>query len=326
MSIAASEKTTTRYVYDLDDLARAHDGPCSAKVDLRGPAANGTGADGGVVSGDRAHVALLRQPRGTGVHMRACGVEQFHYVLQGTLIADMDGQILQVSAGDILHVPAGVPHGLAASAEEDAVFIGVKGVQRGVPRGVQPAAASAATDGNTPAPDFFATAADAWRLQPGTLPAPRSARVSAGDVRYVYPIDELDHVPAGRSSAKVVPKDYVSKKSSSFGAALSGDTLHVGVIHKARGSGAKLHSHPNEQFNVVLAGKMLGEIDGSPMEVSPHGLVHMPAGVHHCTMASAEGDITVFVVKDTSHGLSGAPIDGIEDGPRYLPGFGPAKL
>jgi quercetin dioxygenase-like cupin family protein len=321
VSNAASEKTRTRYVYDLDDLARAHGGPCSAKIDWRGSCANGTRADGGVVSGDRAHVALLRQQRGTGVHMHACAVEQFHYVLQGTLIADIDGQILRVSVGDILHIPAGVPHGLAASAEEDAVFIGAMSVKRGV----QPAAAGAGADGKTAAPDFFATAAHAWRLQPGALPAPRSARVSAGDVRYVYPIDELDHVPAGRSSAKVVPKDYVSKKSSSFGAALSGDTLHVGVIHKARGSGAKLHSHPNEQFNVVLAGKMLGEIDGSAMEVAPHGLVHMPAGVHHCTMASAEGDITVFVVKDTSHGLSGAPIDGIEDGPRYLPGFGPAK-
>jgi hypothetical protein len=51
----------------------------------------------------------------------------------------------------------------------------------------------------------------------------------------------------------------------------------------------------------------------------------MPAGVRHCTMASAEGDLTVFVVKDTSHGLSGPPVDGIEDGPRYLPGFGPKK-
>jgi quercetin dioxygenase-like cupin family protein len=142
-------------------------------------------------------------------------------------------------------------------------------------------------------------------------------------VRYVYPIDQLDAVPPGRSSAKVVPKNFVSGKSSSFGAALSGSALHVGVIHKARGSGAKLHTHPNEQFNIVLEGKLLGEIDGAPMEVTPYGLIHMPAGVRHCTSASAEGDLTVFVVKDTSHGLSGPPVDGIEDGPRYLPGFGP---
>jgi len=29
------------------------------------------------------------------------------------------------------------------------------------------------------------------------------------------------------------------------------------------------------------------------------------------------------LVKDTSHGMAGPPVDGIEDGPRFLPGFGP---
>ena len=41
--------------------------------------------------------------------------------------------------------------------------------------------------------------------------------------------------------------------------------------------------------------------------------------------ASAEEDVVFFVAKDTRHGLAGPPVDGIEDGPRYLPGFGPAK-
>jgi len=51
----------------------------------------------------------------------------------------------------------------------------------------------------------------------------------------------------------------------------------------------------------------------------------MPAKVEHCTIASADGDVLFFVVKDTSHGMAGPPVDGIEDGPRFLPGFGPGN-
>jgi hypothetical protein len=51
----------------------------------------------------------------------------------------------------------------------------------------------------------------------------------------------------------------------------------------------------------------------------------MPAGVVHSCVASAEGDVLFFVAKDTRHGLAGPPIDGIEDGPRYLEGFGPKR-
>ena len=148
-------------------------------------------------------------------------------------------------------------------------------------------------------------------------------------MQYIYGYHELNTAPDNPTSAKVAPRRVLSGptmetgKSSTVGAVLTGEHIAVALAIQAAGSGAKAHTHPNEQFNVVLAGRMLGEIDGAPMDVVPLGLVHMPPGVRHCTMASAEGDITVFVVKDTSHGLSGPPVDGIEDGPRYLPGFGP---
>ncbi len=323
MFVAQGEKIRTRYVYDFDELDTALDGACSAKVGMRGPAAGKVGANtqaasnGAVVTGSRCHVALMRRARGTGSKIHTCANEQFHYVLQGTLIADIGGEVLRVPAEHVIHVPAGMPYGLAAGADDDAVFI--------VAMGVRPAAAM---DDEGREQDYFAACAaddDAWQVQPEASRVPRTTRLSGGKVRYVYAIDELEKLPEGISSAKVTPKNYVSRKSSSFGAALSGKTLHVGVIHKTRGSGAKLHTHPNEQFNFVLEGRLLGEIDGLPMEVLPRGLIHMPAGVQHCTMASADGDLTVFVVKDTSHGLAGPPVDGIEDGPRFLPGFGPRQ-
>lgn len=291
MSAATQEQGKTRYVYDLGGIDRAPPAPRSAEVEVN--------ARGVTVGGGRASVALLRAPRGSGCAVQTSGAEQFLFVLLGRLEADIDGCIVAVPSQHALHVPAGMPHALHAS--EDSSYIVA------VSRTAQ------------------APVEHAWRENPAGMAVARTQRTTGGSVRFVYAIDAIDAVPQGASSAKVVPKNFVSGKSSSFGAALSGASLHVGVIHKARGSGAKLHTHPNEQFNVVLDGRMLGEIDGAPMNVTRYGLVHMPAGVPHCTMASAEGDITVFVVKDTSHGLSGPPVDGIEDGPRYLPGFGPDK-
>ncbi|MDP3132819.1 MAG: cupin domain-containing protein [Burkholderiaceae bacterium] len=144
-------------------------------------------------------------------------------------------------------------------------------------------------------------------------------------IRYVYKWDELDHVPEGPCSAKVTPRAYVSKKSSSFGAALAGEKIQVGLIHKGRGSGSKLHTHPNEQFNLVLQGTLQADIGGQTVLVPRHHAIHMPAGIVHSTVATADEDVIFFVAKDTRHGLAGPPIDGIEDGPRYLPGFGPRK-
>ncbi len=289
MSAATQEQGGIRHVYDLRAGTGTSPAPCSATVAVD--------AQGVTIGGGRASVALLRATPGSGCGMQTRAAEKFYFVLEGLIEADIGGRILAVPALHALHVPAGTPHALRAAT--DCTFIVTESRAAGVPP------------------------AETWRTGSPVMTTPRSHVPAAGELRHVYPIDQLDAVPSGASSAKVVPKNFVSGKSSSFGAALSGASLHVGVIHKARGSGAKLHTHPNEQFNVVLAGRMLGEIDGAPMDVVPLGLVHMPPGVRHCTMASAEGDITVFVVKDTSHGLSGPPVDGIEDGPRYLPGFGP---
>ena len=241
--------------------------------------------------------------RSAGCPLHACAAEKFVFVLQGSLCADINGRLVEVAAQSALHVPAGMPHALHAT--EPASFIVALSRESG------------------PAARYFDSADAQWRDGEVARARPQTQADAGGERCFVYAIDRLDAAPATVTSAKVVPKNFVSGKSSSFGAALSGTALHVGVIHKARGSGAKLHTHPNEQFNVVLEGRLLGEIAGAPMDVAPYGLIHMPAGVPHCTMASADGDITVFVVKDTSHGLSGPPVDGIEDGPRYLPGFGP---
>jgi quercetin dioxygenase-like cupin family protein len=149
--------------------------------------------------------------------------------------------------------------------------------------------------------------------------------------RFIYNLDALTTMPEGPNSCSVAPSRLLSGdtletgKSTTRGPVLSGSHVHVAWVVKPRGTGSKLHTHPNEQFNIVLQGKLVVEIDGGTFEAPAMNMIHMPAGVQHCTIASGEGDVMFFVIKDTSHGMAGPPVDGIEDGPRYLPGFGPAK-
>jgi len=158
-----------------------------------------------------------------------------------------------------------------------------------------------------------------------------TAKLQAALKQYVYSFDALDRVPDGPTSCAVAPRRLLSGetlatgKSTTVGPVLSGSHVHVAWLLKQRGTGSKLHTHPNEQFNIVLEGTMLADIDGQHVQVPPRHAIHMPTGVVHATMASGEGDVLFFVAKDTRHGLAGPPIDGIEDGPRFLPGFGPQR-
>ena len=288
--------SSTQHIYQLDTLEAAPAGPCSAAIIP--PASGSTGSTGAVVKGERIQVALVKAERGTGSPATADANEQFGYVIRGALVADIDGQVVRVPQGHVVHVPAGVPHSLAASAEGDALYYVMKDTRDNVGSG----------SGN------------------GRVPQPRTRNPGAKNVQYVYDIAHLDAVPEGPTSAQVIPRNFISKKSSSFGAALKGDGLQVGHVHKAVGSGTKLHTHPNEQFSFVLEGTMIYQIDGATLEAPPGSVTHLPPGIVHGAIASAAGDVLTFVAKDTSHGMSGPPVDGIEDGPVYLPGFGPRKV
>ncbi len=308
MSEPSRNEARPRYVYSYDHLDRRPEGPCSAGVAVQDSlsATQGQGvATASAVFGKRAHVAVTHQDPGSGTRLQSLSCEQFYFVLQGQLVADIDGQVVEVSRHHVLHVPAGIPFSLVVSGQGKASFVVVR-------------------QGH----DEESSVCEVRQLFPGfgsglqTPSKPASPNVTGRAVCYVYPIADLDEIPGGECSATVTPRNFVSKKSSSFGAAVHGKSLQVGLISKGRGSGSKLHTHPNEQFNLVVEGRLVGEIGGGPLEAPAMSLIHMPPGIQHCTMASAEGDVRFFVVKDTSHGMSGPPVDGIEDGPRYLPGFG----
>lgn len=147
-------------------------------------------------------------------------------------------------------------------------------------------------------------------------------------VQYVYDFATLDRVPEGPTSAQVAARRLLSGatlqtgKSSTVGAVLTGSTIILTLGTQARGSGAKPHTHPNEQFNYVLEGTMVNEIEGELVFARPGTLLHTPTTAVHTGLACPDEDLVFLAIKDTRHGIVGPPVDGQYTGPNYLPGFG----
>ena len=148
-------------------------------------------------------------------------------------------------------------------------------------------------------------------------------------MQYIYGYDELNTAPDNPTSARVEPRRVLSGptmetgKSSTIGAVLTGEHIAVALAGQAAGSGAKAHTHPNEQFNYILQGVMVSDIDAEKQTFASKGtIVHTPSMSVHTGQACPDEDMLFFAMKDTRHGITGPPLDGKYDGPFFLPGFG----
>lgn len=148
-------------------------------------------------------------------------------------------------------------------------------------------------------------------------------------MQYIYGYDGLNTLPDNPTSARVEPRRILSgptletAKSSTTGAVLYGTHVAVALAMQAAGSGAKAHTHPNEQFNYILQGVMVSDIDDEKQTFAVKGtVVHTPSMSIHTGQACPDEDLYFFAMKDTRHGITGPPVDGKHDGPLYLPGFG----
>ena len=124
----------------------------------------------------------------------------------------------------------------------------------------------------------------------------------------------------------LLEKRYISDEySSAFGSVVKGDRMQVAMVHKDKGTGSRLHSHPNEQFNYVLKGEIKTRVEDEEKIMRPGELVHIPANAAHYLIAVSDGGADYFVVKDTTWGIAGAAVDGKKTGAHYEPGYAPEK-
>jgi quercetin dioxygenase-like cupin family protein len=136
--------------------------------------------------------------------------------------------------------------------------------------------------------------------------------VKGGNGRYQFTLAALKDVPAGTGY------------STSHGGVVEGKRMLVGWIHKERGTGSRMHTHKNEQFNYVVRGTLVGSVNGRKV-VAPAGtLIYIPANAPHTLVASPDDEDVIFIaIKDLSQGIIGKAVDGTMTGPHYEKGFAP---
>jgi quercetin dioxygenase-like cupin family protein len=135
--------------------------------------------------------------------------------------------------------------------------------------------------------------------------------IKGGVDTYQYNFAALEKVPAGTGY------------STSHGGVVEGERMLVGYIHKPRGTGSRMHSHPNEQFNLVVKGTLTGSVNGKPIDAPAGTLIYIPANAPHTLVSTPDEDVIFVAIKDLSHGIIGKAVDGTMTGPVYLEGFEP---
>jgi quercetin dioxygenase-like cupin family protein len=147
-------------------------------------------------------------------------------------------------------------------------------------------------------------------------------------IQHVYDFARLDRVPEEATSLKITARRLLSGpsldtgKSSTVGAVLSAESIICTLGRQARGTGAKAHSHPNEQFNYILHGTMMSDIEGDRVFARPGTILHTPGSVAHTGLACPDEDLVFLAIKDSRSGIIGPPVDGKYDGPNCFAGFG----
>ena len=138
--------------------------------------------------------------------------------------------------------------------------------------------------------------------------------VKGGNGKYQFRLSEVRDTPAGTGY------------STSHGGVVEGERMLVGWIHKERGTGSRMHTHKNEQFNYVVRGTLVGSVNGTKVRAPAGSLIYIPANAPHTLVADPRDEDVIFIaIKDLSQGIIGKAVDGRMTGPLYRKGFGPRE-
>ena len=133
-----------------------------------------------------------------------------------------------------------------------------------------------------------------------------------GRGKYQFNLSKVKDTPAGTGY------------STSHGGVVEGERMLVGWIHKERGTGSRMHTHKNEQFNYVVRGTLVGSVNGKKVKAPAGSLIYIPANAPHTLVADPQDKDVIFIaIKDLSQGIIGKAVDGKMTGPLYRKGFGP---
>jgi len=297
----SSEPARVQHVYDFAALDRAPASPTSVKVAARrllsGPTLQ-TGKSstvGAVLSGGRIIVTLGCQAQGTGAKAHTHPNEQFNYILEGTMMGDVEGDRVFATGGMILHTPGMAVHTGLACPDEDLVFLALKDTRHGI---VGPPV-DGKYDGPNCFPGFGSRAHEPRQTTAEVIAGSKRLPPGPGK-RYVYDMRDEDDAAPEPASARVTPGRKLSLPSGIRGKVLTGERLHVGVLHFATGALLPRHAHDNEQFTFVARGALAAELNGERLPVNERCLLHVPPRMPHA-LSAPHGAVVVIAQDNGSN-------------------------
>jgi quercetin dioxygenase-like cupin family protein len=294
-----------QYVYDFAALDSVPDGPTSARVAARrllsGPTLK-TGKSstiGAVLTGERIILTLGTQARGSGAKPHTHPNEQFNYIVQGTMVNEIEGELVFAGPGTLLHTPTLAVHTGLACPDEDLVFLAIKDTRHGI---VGPS-----VDGQYTGPNYlpgFGTRSDEPIKSTAELIA-ESGRDPAGEkTRYVYDFADRAEKPGRVSRVKIAPAGALPW-SGATGTVVTGELLHIAVLRYPRGGPVSLNASPAERFVYVASGSLRGEVDGQALTMGPRCIAHVPSGVLHGFAAAGADDALIVIAQDNRYEFQG---------------------
>ena len=91
--------------------------------------------------------------------------------------------------------------------------------------------------------------------------------------------------------------------STAYGPTMRGEKVEVGLVRFPANTEAKPHSHPNEQFMIVLKGRGKWVVGGEEKILGPGEVVYNPPNVEH-HLEVLDDELEVINVKDIVKGFS----------------------
>jgi quercetin dioxygenase-like cupin family protein len=287
----AESPIRVQHVYDFSRLDRTPQGPTSLEVTTTralsslNPGKSSTA--GPVLTGRTLVCTLGRQPAGTGAGARSQS-EQFKYVLQGTMMSDIEGDRVFASKGMILHIPRGVMHTTLACPDDDLVFLTIADARDGM----VDTPADAKPDGPDSFPGYGARSAEPRVTTSDILE--QSMKLAPGPgKRYVYDMRKPDDASMQPASAEVTPDAKLRLPPGISGKLLTGERLHAIVLRLEPGASLSNYRKDNEQFVFAAEGEVEVDLEDEQLVLPKRCVLHIPKGIRH-ELAAPHGALIVI--------------------------------